>query len=55
MTKLSSSARRGTPEPSCTFATDAGKNRFFAIAYDSREVSAVNTSADPPGETIAST
>ena len=52
--KFRSSARRGTPEPRCTFASHAGKKRFFASPNTLRALDAVNTMPDPEGETIES-
>src|ERR1700761_2425806 len=52
--KLISSARRGIPDRPCTTAKAGGRNPFLDIANDSRPVVAVNDSAEPAGEAIAS-
>src|SRR5581483_7066786 len=53
-TKLISSARRGIPDRPCTTAKAGGRKPFLDIAKDSRPVVAVNDSAEPAGEAIAS-
>ena len=52
--KFASSARLGTPERPSTCANHSGRKRLRLSEYTSRLVAAVNTSAEPPGETIES-
>src|SRR6202012_3932333 len=53
-TKLIARARRGIPDRPLTTAKAGGRKPFLDIANDSRPVVAVNDSADPAGEAIAS-